>query len=160
MIVVSAKHKDFKRMSEIRAETEDLHRAMFPDDFKTPFDAEKWRKQHAPKGLLNIFLGKARLDDFLVCKDGKTLLGYCHFVRLFDTESLWIVDLSVASPFRRQGVSTALVNEVAKIGHDAGLRKVISNVWVGNETSDAFHKKLKFQPRSVEHRVFVEQLLN
>ena len=60
----------------------------------------------------------------------------------------------VGHEFRRQGVASALIDEVLKIAHSSDtLHSVVSVITAGNDASERLHAKFGFKPCGTLHQV-------
>ena len=93
---------------------------------------------------LKTFLEKGGI--LLLAYDGDKVAGAALCYEMphpAGDHSLYVHELDTHPDYRRQGVATALMQELMRIGKDRGL----TELWVGTETTntgaDAFYKSLK-----------------
>jgi GNAT superfamily N-acetyltransferase len=82
----------------------------------------------------------------LLAKSGRELAGYAIYYFTFSTfvgkKGIWLEDVYVRPPFRKQGLGRRLMEEVARVGvsHDCGRFEWTALNW--NKTALDFYDKL------------------
>ncbi len=60
--------------------------------------------------------------------------------------ALYIDDICVDERARQQGAATALYEAVRKFAESSGCRRILLNVWAGNDEARGFYEKMGFEP--------------
>lgn len=87
-----------------------------------------------------------------VADEGGDVVG--ELVLALEDEPVASVGMSVADPWRRRGVGTALLEEAITWGRGNGLRRLTLEAWWDNEPALALYRKLGFaedRRRSGDH---------
>jgi ribosomal protein S18 acetylase RimI-like enzyme len=116
------------------------------------------RDQSDPDDLLTEARLRADVVDnastiVMVAEAGGALVGYATAHPTYETghaeRGLYVGDLFVAPPQRRQGVARALLAAVARAGHAQGARHLWLTAKPGNAAAHAFYRRLGSRGESV-----------
>lgn len=86
---------------------------------------------------------------YLVCEDRGRLAGYAYAHPFAERAAYgWSVELSVyiAGDYQRRGVASVLYGALLKLLTAQGYQMAYAIIGTPNETSEAFHRALGFQP--------------
>jgi ribosomal protein S18 acetylase RimI-like enzyme len=125
------------------------------------------RDQGDPDDLLteaqvlgDIIGGDAVIAMVAQAPDG-ALVGYATAHRTYETghaeRGLYVADLFVAPPHRRQGIARALLAALARAGHAQGARHLWLTAKPGNTAAHAFYRRLGSRGESVMAFAVVHQ---
>ncbi len=145
LTVRPAQRKDIPAINIIRKEVNELHSSGRPDIFKPGFCGE----------LQNFAL--SFIDDenkgLLVYDDGD-IKGFAMFTMVVKPESAYtlprrfihIEEFGVSSKYKRMGVGTALIEQIALFGKQRDFTKIELDVWEFNDEAIEFYEKLGYKP--------------
>lgn len=130
----------YEKVAPLSLKLAELHASQRPDLFqKTEIMSKKeFNKRIKVKG----FLGIAACENDTVC-------AYCfcrvkHFKSKMhpDTASLWIDEIFVKEEYRRNGVGTALFEEIKRIAKEKNCSIIEFDVWEQNDSAQKFYAAL------------------
>ncbi|NOR44808.1 MAG: GNAT family N-acetyltransferase [Candidatus Delongbacteria bacterium] len=94
------------------------------------------------------FIRSAKQDHLFVltARSGSNIIGFIWGeVTLGKPDSIYIISLWTAPEFRKQGVATALKQELEKVAKDKGFKKIRTNVYSSNKTILDLNLKLGYK---------------
>ncbi|MCU0899559.1 MAG: AAC(3)-I family aminoglycoside N-acetyltransferase [Cypionkella sp.] len=116
--------------------------ALFAEAFE---DAQTYGAKPSGAGYVARILAQDHVIA-LVARRGATLVGGLVAYRLDkleqDRSEIYIYDLAVAEPARRQGVATALIEAVRTIARDCGAWVIYVQADLGDDPAIALYTKL------------------
>jgi len=77
-----------------------------------------------------------------VARTDEQLVGYC--VAWHVADELHLANIAIDSEFRHQGIGTTLLNELLKLGQEAGVKTVYLEVRLSNLAAQSFYIKHGF----------------
>ncbi|MEO0075390.1 MAG: ribosomal protein S18-alanine N-acetyltransferase [candidate division WOR-3 bacterium] len=80
----------------------------------------------------------------LVAKKDERVVGYANLWHFAD--ELQLANIAVSKKFRRQGIGSALLNQVIEIAKAKKCQSVFLEVRVSNITAQKLYEKFNFQP--------------
>ncbi len=158
-MIRSATFSDISVLQRLLLETCAHHGAIRPDIFRA--GGLKYTKSD----LLAILSDESR-PIFVYEEQGKVLgFCFCQWVEhrespvMTDRKELYIDDLCVDEPCRRQGIGEALTRHAIKVAREGGCSFVTLNVWTGNESAIRFYEKMGLRPRKTMLELPLEENL-
>lgn len=126
------------------------HDMALMDDLLTVFgeafeDVETYGVARPSRAYLQRLLGGDRFIALAAVKDGAVVGGLAAYeLQKFEQErsEIYIYDLAVAEPHRRQGVATALIEELKKIAAARGAYVIFIQADHGDDPAIALYSKL------------------
>lgn len=116
--------------------------AMFGEAFD---DTETYGKALPSATYLDKLLGGESFIGLAALKGGEVVGGLAAYeMRKFEQErsEIYIYDLAVAGPHRRQGIATALIQELRKLASQRGAYVVFVQADLGDSPAIALYTKL------------------
>lgn len=92
---------------------------------------------------------------FLTCKDGKgDVIAYGVIAPSVNSGSGWLLSLVVSLSHRREGIGTALVNQLLNKARHFALERIYLTVAPDNDAAISLYERLGFIIAQVEHHYF------
>lgn len=108
-------------------------------------DVETYGGKRPGAGYMRRLLGSDYFIALAALKDREVVGGIAAYeLRKFERErsEIYIYDLAVAAPHRREGIATALILELRKIAAMRGARVIFVQADPGDEPAIALYTKL------------------
>jgi aminoglycoside 3-N-acetyltransferase I len=108
-------------------------------------EAETYRMAQPSAGYLERLLGSDSFIALAAVKDNQVVGGVAAYVLpKFEQErsEIYIYDLAVAEPHRRQGIATLMIAELQRIGASRGAHVIFVQADYGDESAVALYTKL------------------
>ncbi len=148
-----AQVKDCPRMLELLQQICALHSEIRPDLFKNG------NSKYTAESLSELLEDENRLT-FVAVDENDFVLGYIFCILIdhtqnsarCDNKELYIDDLCIDEPFRREGIGDALFKKALETAKEKGCHNLTLNVWEGNDSALRFYEKhgMKIQKREME----------
>ena len=148
-----AQTKDCPRILELLQQICALHSEIRPDLFKNG------NSKYTTDSLSELFEDESRLifvavdeDDFVLGYIFCNLIDHTQNSARQDNKELYIDDLCIDAPFRREGIGDALFKKALATAKEHGCHNLTLNVWEGNDSALRFYEKqgMKIQKREME----------
>jgi aminoglycoside 3-N-acetyltransferase I len=115
---------------------------MFGEVFQ---EVETYSGNRPSEGYLRLLLGSGYFIALAALKAGEVVGGIAAYeLKKFEQErsEIYIYDLAVATAHRRQGIATALIQELKKIAKSRGAYVIFVQADIGDEPAIALYAKL------------------
>jgi aminoglycoside 3-N-acetyltransferase I len=115
---------------------------MFGEVFE---EVETYSGNRPSEGYLRLLLGSGYFIALAALKAGEVVGGIAAYeLKKFEQErsEIYIYDLAVATAHRRQGIATALIQELKKIAKSRGAYVIFVQADIGDEPAIALYAKL------------------
>ena len=113
---------------------------------RTLHEWQEWYSAHqTPEHFILTAVCGDRIAGYASLSEYRKKQAYCSTVEL---------SVYVGEEFRRQGVASALIDQVLKIARQSGrIHSVVSVITAGNEASERLHRKFGFNFCGTLHEV-------
>ncbi|MCL1631656.1 GNAT family N-acetyltransferase [Sporolactobacillus sp. CPB3-1] len=144
---------DAALIARLNEPVQTLHAKLYPEHFK-PYQFEKIRD------WFEKVLIQDEASRFLVTEDEEGPCGYAWIQTINQKENpfkkasvfLEVHQFCIASPKRRKGLGTALMNRICQYAREQELNEVILDYWANNEAAEQFYRHQQFTVyRNVVH---------
>jgi aminoglycoside 3-N-acetyltransferase I len=129
--------------------------------FGEAFDEEATYNDNRPSpGYLQRLLGSDAFIALVASKDGKVVGGIAAYeLQKFEQErsEIYIYDLAVAAAHRRQGIATALIDELRRVAASRGAHVVYVQADIGDDPAIALYSKLGVREEVLHFDLAVER---
>lgn len=142
---------DAPLLARLNAAVQSMHYEQVPTFFKPP--------QADNPDLIALFVDRLNREDHIVYiaeLDGQAVGHVVCVVQrrpdnpfTFAVNRLHIDEMSVDERYRRQGIGSALMNQVFELVRERDLSQVTLNVWQFNEQAIAFYRRHGFDAYSL-----------
>jgi aminoglycoside 3-N-acetyltransferase I len=115
---------------------------MFGEVFE---EVETYSGNRPREGYLRLLLGSGYFIALAALKAGEVVGGIAAYdLKKFEQErsEIYIYDLAVATAHRRQGIATALIQELKRIAKSRGAYVIFVQADIGDEPAIALYAKL------------------
>ena len=148
LIIRRAEEKDIPRLLELLSQVLEVHAVIRPDLFISG------TRKYTESDLKEILRDENR-PIFVAENEDSLIPGYCFCIvqenargnNTRDSKSMYIDDLCVDESFRRQHVGKILCDYAIAYARKIGCYDMTLNLWEGNDTAQAFYRRMGFQPR-------------
>lgn len=150
-----AEKKDIGRLNELLFQVQALHAEARPDIFK--IGAKKYTSKELEAIIAND------MTPIFVCEENGVIAGYAFCIYQITQENsqlnyrkvLYIDDLCVDAPYRRQHIGKKLYEFVLRTAAENGCHSVTLNVWRVNAGAQAFYESMGMTPLKTTMEAFV-----
>ena len=110
------------------------------------------------------YIKKPKTRIILACEDKGKIIGFTDFwiekrdCYVYD-KAIWIYEIHVDKNYRRRGVATGLIKEIAKIAKRKGIKEIDLTYVPKNKESSGFWKHLKTKMISVNAIIKIKDIL-
>ncbi|MBR3768740.1 MAG: GNAT family N-acetyltransferase [Clostridia bacterium] len=130
----------YEKIAPLSLKLAELHAAQRPDLFQETKIMSK--KEFIKRIKLKGFLGIAAYKNDMLCAYCFCRIKHFKSKQNPDTASLWIDEIFVKEEYRRNGVGTALFEEIKRIAKEKDCAIIEFDVWELNDAAKKFYDEL------------------